>query len=206
QSSPARTGAPSGATRRPRVHRAKAMRVVVIMVSLAFPVARCGARDDAPRRPRSSYPIRAGPASRKVKGRCESPPGHRLRRFPARMRGRKGDMPRAAPRAELRCGFRRAGGSRQRIGSLGSPPMGIVAARRLLGGCALVLCACAPDETPPARAADGDSGGTTVEAQLEASEDPPLVLRITQPDTADWPAIERRGLLRVLVPRDRTNF
>src|SRR5262245_13800352 len=84
--------------------------------------------------------------------------------------------------------------------------MRMLAARTLLGGCALVLCACAPDDTPRARAADGDSGGTTVEAQLEASEDPPLVLRITQPDTADWPAIERRGLLRVLVPRDRTNF
>ena len=37
-------------------------------------------------------------------------------------------------------------------------------------------------------------------------EVPPLVLRVTRPDYSDWPEIERRGLLRVLVPRDRTNF
>src|SRR5258705_13441533 len=79
--------------------------------------------------------------------------------------------------------------------------MRTLAARRLLGGCALVLGACAPGESPVAAAADDAPA-----APLEASEDPPLVLRITQPDTADWPEIERRGLLRVLVPRDRTNF
>lgn len=62
---------------------------------------------------------------------------------------------------------------------------------RLLVCSALLLCACAPEE--PA----------VVEA---AAEEPPLVLRVTQPDSSDWPEIERRGLLRVLVPRDRTNF
>ena len=80
--------------------------------------------------------------------------------------------------------------------------MRTLAARRLLGGCALVLGACAPGDSPVAEAADG----APAEAQPEAGEDPPLVLRITQPETADWPEIERRGLLRVLVPRDRTNF
>jgi len=72
--------------------------------------------------------------------------------------------------------------------------MWILAARRGLGACALVLCACAPEEVPLVQAADSPS------------EEAPLVLRVTQPDTSDWPAIERRGLLRVLVPRDRTNF
>jgi membrane-bound lytic murein transglycosylase MltF len=74
--------------------------------------------------------------------------------------------------------------------------------RRLLVGCALVLGACGPDETPRVKAADA----AAAPAPLEASEEPPLVLRITQPDTSDWQQIERRGLLRVLVPRDRTNF
>src|SRR5690242_6055087 len=55
---------------------------------------------------------------------------------------------------------------------------------------ALLLGACAPDEMP------------LVEA---AAAEPPLVLRVTRPDESDWPQIERRGLLRVLVPRDRTN-
>jgi membrane-bound lytic murein transglycosylase MltF len=63
--------------------------------------------------------------------------------------------------------------------------------------CALLLGACAPDETPVVEAAAED---------VSAAEDPPLVLRVTQPDSSDWPEIERRGLLRVLVPRDRTNF
>ncbi len=67
----------------------------------------------------------------------------------------------------------------------------------LLACSSLLACACAPEATSQVEAA---------EAQLQASEDPPLVLRVTQPDTADWPEIERRGLLRVLVPRDRTNF
>ena len=72
----------------------------------------------------------------------------------------------------------------------------------LLGCSALLLCACAPEEAPIVQAA----GSAAAEVQLEASEEPPLVLRVTQPDTADWTGIERRGLLRVLVPRDRTNF
>jgi len=74
--------------------------------------------------------------------------------------------------------------------------MPTTAARRLLACSALLACACAPEETPVARAAEAP----------EATEDPPLVLRVTQPDTSDWPEIQRRGLLRVLVPRDRTNF
>lgn len=43
-------------------------------------------------------------------------------------------------------------------------------------------------------------------AAAAAPAPPPLVLRVTRPDKSDWPEIERRGLLRVLVPRDRTNF
>jgi membrane-bound lytic murein transglycosylase MltF len=80
--------------------------------------------------------------------------------------------------------------------------------RWLLGGCTLVLFACGSRETPRALASDGGAGSDPVaaEEQLEASEDPPLVLRVTQPLTDDWPEIERRGVLRVLVPRDRTNF
>jgi membrane-bound lytic murein transglycosylase MltF len=70
-------------------------------------------------------------------------------------------------------------------------------ARRFLAVSTLFACACTPGQDTHVEAAG---------AQLEASEDPPLVLRVTQPDTADWPEIERRGLLRVLVPRDRTNF
>ena len=68
--------------------------------------------------------------------------------------------------------------------------MAASAARSLLACSALLACACAPGET----------------RRVEAAEEPPLVLRVTQPETSDWPAIERRGLLRVLVPRDRTNF
>lgn len=40
----------------------------------------------------------------------------------------------------------------------------------------------------------------------EATPEPPLVLRMTEPSTGDWPAIEARGVLRVLVAQDRTNF
>jgi len=63
-------------------------------------------------------------------------------------------------------------------------------ASALLACSALLLGAC------------GRGAGATV----EAADDPPLLLRVTQPDSSDWPEIERRGLLRVLVPRDRTNF
>lgn len=45
-----------------------------------------------------------------------------------------------------------------------------------------------------------------VKAEPLEPEQPPLVLRVTRPDFSDWPGIEQRGLLRVLVPRDRTNF
>src|SRR5689334_17655727 len=80
--------------------------------------------------------------------------------------------------------------------------MSTQAARRLLACSALLACACAREQAAPVEAADAQAA----EAQREAPEDPPLVLRMTQPDTSDWPGIERRGLLRVLVPRDRTNF
>jgi len=66
----------------------------------------------------------------------------------------------------------------------------------LLGASALALTACSPEAPPVVQAA----------ALTEAGEDPPLVLRVTQPDRSDWPAIEQRGVLRVLVPLDRTNF
>jgi len=73
---------------------------------------------------------------------------------------------------------------------------------RLLIAGALLLPACSPDEPRPVRAAE-----TQIAAPDEVdTELPPLVLRVTQPDTSDWPEIERRGLLRVLVARDRTNF
>lgn len=81
---------------------------------------------------------------------------------------------------------------------------------RWLLGCTLVLFACGSREAPRAQAADARTDGRTDDgaaaAPLEASEDPPLVMRVTQADTSDWPEIERRGLLRVLVSRNRTNF
>jgi len=80
--------------------------------------------------------------------------------------------------------------------------MRIACAPRLLGCSVLLLCACAREGDPAVQAA----GSEAAEVPPDAAEEPPLVLRITQPDTADWPEIERRGLLRVLVPRDRTNF
>ena len=80
-------------------------------------------------------------------------------------------------------------------------------ARRLLACSALLACACAPDQAPRVEAAGAKADAAfAAEEALEATEDPPLVLRVTQPLTADWPEIERRGVLRVLVPRDRTNF
>jgi len=66
----------------------------------------------------------------------------------------------------------------------------------LLGASALALTACSPEAPPVVQAA----------ALTEAGEDPPLVLRVTQPDRSDWPEIEQRGVLRMLVPLDRTNF
>jgi len=66
------------------------------------------------------------------------------------------------------------------------------------GALAFGACARAPDAA--VQAAEPQP------ADSEAAEEPPLVLRVTLPDTSDWPEIERRGLLRVLVPRDRTNF
>src|SRR5690349_8188191 len=83
-----------------------------------------------------------------------------------------------------------SGMARRGTGRLHCDPMPASAARSLLAASALLACACAPGET----------------RRVEAAEEPPLVLRVTQPETSDWPAIERRGLLRVLVPRDRTNF
>jgi len=85
-------------------------------------------------------------------------------------------------------------------------------ARRLLSVSLLLVAstllagACAPE--PATLVATGEvlAAEATLEARLEASEEPPLVLRITEADTSDWPEIARRGLLRVLVPRDRTNF
>jgi membrane-bound lytic murein transglycosylase MltF len=94
---------------------------------------------------------------------------------------------------------------------------------RLLACVTLLACACAPESSTTVEAADVPrvtaqhpataaqpeptvAQTESIEAQLEATEDPPLVLRVTKPDTSDWPAMERRGLVRVLVPRDRTNF
>src|SRR6185436_6510995 len=64
---------------------------------------------------------------------------------------------------------------------------------------------------PTAAAADvaaPTAAPTPTSAEPSAEPEPisPLVLRLTQPDTSDWPAIVRRGVLRVLVVRDRTNF
>lgn len=58
---------------------------------------------------------------------------------------------------------------------------------------AVLLVACSPTGPDEVLAAAGEPP-------------PPLVLRVTQPDTSDWPEIERRGVLRVLVAHDRTNF
>ena len=79
--------------------------------------------------------------------------------------------------------------------------------RRLLGCCVLLVGACAPDELPVVEASAPQHATAEIAAEQAADpEEPALVLRVTQPDTSDWPEIERRGLLRVLVPRDRTNF
>jgi membrane-bound lytic murein transglycosylase MltF len=84
--------------------------------------------------------------------------------------------------------------------------MGNPKALWLLGCSFLSLCACGSGDSPQARAAEGDPGAAAAQASVEESEELPLVLRVTQRDTSDWPEIERRGLVRVLVPRDRTNF
>jgi membrane-bound lytic murein transglycosylase MltF len=74
------------------------------------------------------------------------------------------------------------------------------------------LAACSPS-TPdevlaaPAEAAQPEPAPPEPAAEIEAAEpEPALILRVTQPDTSDWPEIERRGVLRVLVAFDRTNF
>jgi membrane-bound lytic murein transglycosylase MltF len=76
----------------------------------------------------------------------------------------------------------------------------------------VLLAACspaAPHEVLAAPAETAQPGPAPVElaAHSESAQpEPELVLRVTQPDTSDWPEIERRGVLRVLVARDRTNF
>ena len=62
-----------------------------------------------------------------------------------------------------------------------------------------------PEAAPAAPAATAPPAAPAVDSDL-AQPQPELVLRVTQPDTSDWPEIERRGVLRVLVSRDRTNF
>jgi hypothetical protein len=77
---------------------------------------------------------------------------------------------------------------------------------------AAFLAACspvAPDEVRAAQTESGQPQPALVPSATDAEAlepQPELVLRVTQPDTSDWPEIERRGVLRVLVSRDRTNF
>jgi membrane-bound lytic murein transglycosylase MltF len=80
----------------------------------------------------------------------------------------------------------------------------------------LLAASCTPEApaesvqaaAPPAVVAGGASPAPASAPPEAAPADDvsPLVLRLTQPDTSDWPAIVRRGVLRVLVVRDRTNF
>ncbi len=84
--------------------------------------------------------------------------------------------------------------------------MPLAIARRLLACSTVALGACAPDAAPDVRAAAPAAGTATAPADPAEPLEPPLVLRVTRPDFSDWDGIERRGLLRVLVPRDRTNF
>lgn len=81
--------------------------------------------------------------------------------------------------------------------------MAITTVRTSLACSVLLFGACAPDAPTPVLAADS---AEAVPAPAAQDEQPPLVLRVTRPDFSDWPGIEARGLLRVLVPRDRTNF
>jgi membrane-bound lytic murein transglycosylase MltF len=62
----------------------------------------------------------------------------------------------------------------------------------------------APALAAPAPTAAAAEPAAAPDPDLELT--PPLVLRVTRPDTSDWPEIARRGVLRVLVTRDRTNF
>ena len=78
--------------------------------------------------------------------------------------------------------------------------------RCLLAATWIVLGACAPEAPPLVPAPGADLAVNDVPEAWAEPEQPPLVLRVTRPDRSDWPEIERRGLLRVLVPRDRTNF
>jgi membrane-bound lytic murein transglycosylase MltF len=67
-----------------------------------------------------------------------------------------------------------------------------------------------PAPVPPAAITDlaqTEPAPDLLAANIEVAQpEPALLLRVTQPDTSDWPEIERRGVLRVLVAPDRTNF
>jgi len=70
----------------------------------------------------------------------------------------------------------------------------------------VAVVACTPNGPPSAHSTAAVPVTDAVPEIAVETELPPLVLRVTRPDRSDWPEIERRGLLRVLVPRDRTNF
>lgn len=82
------------------------------------------------------------------------------------------------------------------------------ALRRAAGPVLAVLAACAPEAGESAAPGSAVHAAPAAPAAARPARDeiPPLVLRLTRPDTSDWPEIARRGVLRALVVRDRTNF
>jgi membrane-bound lytic murein transglycosylase MltF len=65
----------------------------------------------------------------------------------------------------------------------------------------LVALACAPPPGSPAPATRAGAADDRAEER-----EPPLLQWVTRPLPGDWPQIEARGLLRVLVVEDRTRF